>query len=295
MNVLRYPCILSVPTAVALGRFDGVHLAHKAVISAAAKDEAFEGAVFTFSDNPNKSPSALLTTEEEKVSRIRDCGIKHLVSATFDSVRDLSAEEFVDVVLCKSLNAKTVYCGYNYRFGKGASADINVLRALCEVRGIRLTAIDEVTVGDYTVSSTAIRNLLTEGKIEKANLLLGRNYSLNGQIVHGNAIGRTIDTPTLNIDVCRDKLLPMYGVYATFAHIDGRLCRAVTNIGVKPTVGSSAPTVETYLLDNSGDFYGKSCTVELVAFLRKEEKFQSLEALKAAIASDIRKATDILK
>lgn len=295
MNILSYPCKIKKTTAVALGRFDGVHPAHQKVISAAAENAlSLESAVFTFSDNPNKSSSFVLTTEKEKHELIKDCGIKHLVNADFDSVRNLSAEEFADKVLCKALNAKAVFCGYNYRFGKGACADVQTLSALCKERGIILTVINEVTAENLSVSSTAIRSLLSEGNIKKANLLLGRPYSIEGEIVRGNAIGRTIKTPTLNIATNKEKLLPLYGVYATFAHIEGKTYKAVTNIGVKPTIGSDTPTVETYLLDASGDFYNKNCKIELIDFLRAEEKFSNLDALKTAIALDIEKAKQIL-
>ncbi|MBR3971680.1 MAG: bifunctional riboflavin kinase/FAD synthetase [Ruminococcus sp.] len=296
MNILPYPCKINSPTAVALGRFDGVHPAHKAVISAAASNSlGLEGAVFTFSDNPNKSTSFVLSTQEEKYELIKECGIKHLVSADFDSVRNLSAEEFVDKILCNCLNAKAVFCGYNYRFGKGACADVNTLSTLCKDRGIILTVIDEITLDNSVISSTAIRKLLSQGEIKKASLLLGRPYSIKGKIIHGNAIGRTIETPTLNIDVHKEKLLPRFGVYATLAHIEGKTFKAVTNIGLKPTVGSDSPTVEAYLLEVKGDFYNKDCKIELVDFLRPEEKFSNLSELKSAISRDIEKAKHVLE
>lgn len=295
MNILSYPCTIKAPTAVALGRFDGVHPAHKAVISAAAENSlGLEGAVFTFSDNPNKSNPFVLTTQNEKHRLIKECGIKHLLSADFEAVRNLSAEEFVDLVLCKCLNAKAVFCGYNYRFGKGAEADIHTLKDLCNKRGLSLFIIDPITIGDSIVSSTAIRTLISRGEIKEANNLLGRLYSIEGNIVHGNAIGRTIETPTLNLDIQKEKLLPRFGVYATLAHIRQNTYKAVTNIGLKPTVGSDSPTVETYLLDTKGNFYNEVCKICLVDFIRAEEKFANLEALKKAIARDIEKAKEIL-
>lgn len=297
MKVYNYPCRASEPCAVALGRFDGVHLAHTAVIKSTVQKES-EGltpAVFTFCDNPNKATPMLLSTEEEKQSLIDSCGIKILVNATFDSVRNLSAEEFVSLVLKDSLNAKAVFCGYNYRFAKGAEADVNTLRTLCEKEGIPVTCVDEYICGDTTVSSTAIRKLLSEGNVLRAKELLGRSYTLKGKVIHGNAIGRTIETPTLNLDVAKDKLLPRFGVYATRAHIGEKTFDCVTNIGLKPTVGSDTPTVEVYLLDTKGDFYEKEVTLELVSFIRDEQKFENLSELKEAIAEDVKKAKAILK
>ncbi|MBQ2943324.1 MAG: bifunctional riboflavin kinase/FAD synthetase [Ruminococcus sp.] len=296
MKVYNYPCVLTSPTAVALGRFDGVHLAHTAVIkSAVQKEEGLTSAVFTFCDNPNKEASQVLCTEEEKQRLIEECGIQVLINATFESVRNLSAEEFVSLVLKKSLNAKAVFCGYNYRFAKGASADVNTLKALCEKEGIQVTCVNEYVCDNTTVSSTAIRNLLSEGDVSRAKKLLGRSYTLEGRVVHGNAIGRTIETPTLNLDVSKNKLLPRFGVYAALAHIGENTHKAVANIGLKPTVGSDSPTVEVYLLDANGDFYEKEVTLELVAFIRSEQKFENLDKLKEAIAIDTDKAKQLLK
>ncbi len=291
MKIYSYPCKLTAPTAIALGRFDGVHLAHKMVISAAAKHKGtLFGAVFTFCDNPNKPDPHLLTTEDEKHRFIANCGTEILINATFDSVRNMNAEEFFDLVLCRDLNAKAIFCGYNYRFGKGASADSETLARLCKEKGIDFTCIAEVE----GFSSTAVRALLSEGKVQAASEILGRNYTLKGNVIHGNALGRTIETPTLNIETDKAKLLPRFGVYATIATINGKAYRSVTNIGLKPTVGSEQPTVEAYLLDATGDFYGKEAELELIDFIRPEQKFSSLEALKETIKNDITKAINLL-
>ncbi len=292
MKIHSYPCKLTNPTAIALGRFDGVHLAHKAVISAATQLKGkLSPTVFTFCDNPNKANPYLLTTEEEKHRLIAQCGAQLLVNATFDSVRNMSAEEFFDLVLCRDLNAKAIFCGYNYRFGKGAVADSQTLAKLCKERGIDFTCIDEVE----GFSSTAIRSLLSEGNVRPAAKILGRNYTLKGDVIHGNALGRTIDTPTLNINVPKEKLLPLFGVYATIAKIDGKAYKSVTNIGLKPTVGSKDPTVEAYLLDATGDFYEKEAELELIDFIRPEQKFSSLKALGETIKNDIESAFKILE
>ena len=295
MKTFTFPCKTESPTAVALGRFDGVHLAHKAVISAAAQNKAgLIPAVFTFCDNPGKAAHSVLTTQAEKVELIEECGIKLLINSHFETVRNLSAEEFVQQVLCDSLNAKAVYCGYNYRFGKGACADAETLKELCAQRGISVTCTNEIVLSGFSVSSTAVRNLLAEGKVKTAAELLSYNYSLKGNIIHGNALGRTIGTPTLNVKVSKEKQLPLYGVYATLATIDGKVYKSVTNIGLKPTVGSDAPTVETYLLDTQGDFYSKDAKIELVDFIRTEQKFSSLEELRSVINQDVEKAKEIL-
>ena len=276
---------------MALGRFDGVHRAHKAVITAATEfHKTLTPAVFTFCDNPGKSTAKLLCTQSEKEALIENCGTQLLVNATFDSVRNLSAEEFVTEVLIKRLNAKAILCGYNYRFGKGACGNVDTLKELCRNHSLQLVCIEEL----QGVSSTSVRNLLSDGKVRKAAELLGRNYCLSGEIIHGKALGRTIETPTLNINVPKEKLLPRYGVYATLATIDGTTYKSVTNIGMKPTVGTDTPTTETYLLDAQGNFYAKHAEIELVEFLREEQKFSSLEELRSVINLDIEKAKSTL-
>ncbi|MBQ1977294.1 MAG: bifunctional riboflavin kinase/FAD synthetase [Ruminococcus sp.] len=295
MKILSYPTTIENPTAVALGRFDGVHSAHKAVILGAVNNaENLVPTVFTFCDNPGKAHHSLLTTEKEKHHQIANLGVKLLMNVRFETLRNLSAEEFVSDVLCGLMNAKAVYCGYNYRFGKGASADVTTLRRLCAVHGISVTCTDEFSTSGMSVSSTTIRRLLCDGNVRTAAELLGRNYTLSGEVIHGNALGRTIQIPTLNIEPPKEKQLPLFGVYATRTTIDGKTYKSITNIGVKPTVGSDSPTVETYLLDAQGDFYCKDVKVELIDFLREERKFSSLEELKSTITKDIEKAHQIL-
>lgn len=296
MKIYNYPCKLNTPTAVALGQFDGVHPAHQAVIRCASAEstKGLTPAVFTFCDNPGKKSSFLLSTQEEKRTLIENCGTQVMINATFESVRYLSAEDFVKLVLKDALCAKAVFCGYNYRFGKGASADAESLRILCEKEGIRVTCVNEYTIDSTTVSSTEIRTLLSMGDVARAEKLLGRAYTLCGKVIHGNAIGRTIETPTLNIDVAKEKLLPKFGVYACYAYIDKKKHKAVANIGLKPTVGSEVPTVEAFLLDTQGDFYEKEVTLELVSFIRPEQKFDSLLQLRETIKNDINTARDLL-
>ncbi|MBQ9742528.1 MAG: bifunctional riboflavin kinase/FAD synthetase [Ruminococcus sp.] len=295
MKILKYPCVIPVDTAVALGRFDGVHHGHSAVISAAVKckDQGLVPVVFTFSDNPGKEPHGLLTTESEKYTLLEQLGVQIVVTVAFDEVRNMSPEDFVSCLLLGQLRAKEIFCGYNYRFGAGAAADADTLAQLCAEEGVNVTCIPEVMVGDRQVSSTAIRKLISEGKVLAGEELLGHRYSLSGKVVHGNAIGRKINTPTLNIDVDKQKLLPRYGVYAAKVFTDGVEYNSVCNIGEKPTVGSELPTVEAYLLDVKGDFYDAEVTLELLEFIRPEQKFSDIESLRSVISKDISEARRI--
>ena len=297
MKALQYPQKSETSCAVALGFFDGVHPAHRKILDAAVlkKAEGLTPCVFTFDSIPAKGSSRLLTTFEERKKLIEKSGIELFVSASFDDLKDMTAEEFVKDVLIETLNAKAVFCGFNYRFAKGAAADTETLRILLESLGAKLYVTEEITTEQGVLSSTLIRNLLSEGKVKEASLLLSRNYSLTGEIVHGNALGRTIDTPTLNIKVSGEKLLPRFGVYASRVTLGEKTFDAVTNIGMKPTVGSDIPTVEAFLLNASGDFYGDVATLELAEFIRPEQKFSSLGELKTQITKDIEKAKSILK
>ena len=289
MEVLKYPCKLQRPTAVALGQFDAVHCAHAKVIGAASKmkQSGLAPCVFTFSDNPGKVHTDVLVTEEEKLELFKNLSVEVVVSTEFDLIRHYSAEEFVRKVLVESLGAKAVFCGFNYRFGKGAAGDVQTLTNLCAQYGVSVCCVDEVDVDDMVVSSTAIRNHLSDGRLETANRMLGREYSLCGRVVHGNGIGRTISTPTLNVDVPREKLLPKFGVYVCEALVDAVSYRAVCNIGCKPTVGSDFPTVEVYLLDAKGDFYGDFACVKLLEFVREERRFEDMAELRKQIAQDV--------
>ena len=295
MQILSYPAKISAPTAVALGYFDGVHTAHQKIL-VAAKDNphGYLPVVFTFAEM-SKSIDGRLTTKEEKHRLFRQSGMEILVNADFKSLCDKSAEEFVKEVLSENLCAKAVCCGYNYRFGKGAAADVNTLRTLCKKEGIEVIVIDEITMDNTEVSSSTIKSLLKKGDVKEAAALLGRPYSISGEIIHGNALGRTISTPTLNIRADESKLLPRFGVYAALVKMQERTFRSVANIGLKPTVGSDIPTVEAYLLGENGDFYGEEAELSLVEFIRDEQKFESLDALKSQILSDTQRAEEILK
>ncbi len=294
MQILSYPAKIETPTAVALGYFDGVHTAHNRILTAAVQNPSgYTPAVFTFTEMA-KSSEGRLTTNEEKHRLFEDAGIEILVSADFSSLCSKSAEEFVHEVLSENLCAKAVCCGYNYRFGKGAEADINTLKALCEKEGIQVFVTNEVTCENTEVSSSSVKKLLKNGAVREAALLLGRSYTLSGEIIHGNALGRTISTPTLNIRVDERKLLPRFGVYAALVRMGDKTFRSVANIGLKPTVGSEKPTVEAYLLNESGNFYGENATLSLIDFIRDEKKFQNLAELKEQIRIDTEKAEEIL-
>ncbi|MDO5123944.1 MAG: bifunctional riboflavin kinase/FAD synthetase [Eubacteriales bacterium] len=298
MEILSYPQKAEKPTAVALGFFDGVHMAHRQIIGLAVsqKDMGLTPAVFTFAELPQKSPTGLLTDNSEKQGIFKNLGVELLCLCDFDAVKTFTPREFVEKVLSNTLHAEAVVCGYNFRFGKEAKGDTETLKALCKEFGIKLFVLDEVFSGNTQVSSSNIKKLLKDGELKEANRLLKEDYSFEGKVIHGKKIGRKMGKPTLNIELCPQKFLPRFGVYACEVSLSGTLYKAVANIGVKPTVtGENIPTLEAFLIDAEGDFYGDTARVSLVEFLRDEKKFESIAELQKTIEADTEKAKEILK
>lgn len=283
-------------TAVALGMFDGVHLGHRAVFERAESfdEHGAEAAVFTFDseslgDKHGKS-YRYVVPNSLKLDMIRQAGIKNICCADFSELRNYEAEEFVKVVLAGKMNAVKVVCGPDFRFGRGAAGNVDSLRKYGAKYGFEVSTVDPVVVDGNVVSSSRIRELLSEGDVKKANALLGYRYKIKRSVEDGNHIGRTIDFPTINQSFDEGQLIPAYGVYATSVVIDGKQYDGITNIGVKPTVEKECrPLAETHILGFSGDLYGKMLEVSFSDFLRPERKFDSLDALKMQIQIDINK------
>ena len=284
-------------TAVALGMFDGVHLGHRAVFERAESfdEHGAEAAVFTFDseslgDKHGKS-YRYVVPNSLKLDMIRQAGIKNICCADFSELRNYEAEEFVKVVLAGKMNAVKVVCGPDFRFGRGAAGNVDSLRKYGEKYGFEVSTVDPVVVDGNVVSSSRIRELLSEGDVEKANALLGYSYKIKRSVEDGNHIGRTIDFPTINQSFGEGQLIPAYGVYATETYIDGKRYSSVTNVGVKPTVEKNCkPLAETHIIGFSGDLYGREIEVGFKRFIRGEQKFASLDELKAQISEDIREA-----
>lgn len=277
-----------VPRAVALGLFDGVHLGHRRVIYEAVGHDGLRAAVFSFGRaaaalKPNASA---LCTKAQKETYFRLLGVDEWLRADFDAFRHLSPEDFVEQVLDRQLHAKVVCCGNNFHFGHRGSGDVVALQALCAARGIRVIAVPELTDDEGAVSSDRIRRLIERGDVGKASTLLGHPFSLELPIVHGHQLGRTIGSPTANQVLPPHFVLPRAGVYTSAVVIDGRTYYGVSNVGVHPTVGAEVPTCETWIEDFNGDIYGRTLSVTLTSFLRDEQRFPSLDALKQQIQAD---------
>lgn len=300
MNVFRTLEPSAGDSAVALGNFDGLHIGHQKVISLAL-DGATDGllpTVFTFEENPLVDlvggAGGRLQTQDEKIGFLRSMGVRQLYMLDFRSVKDLSAEEFVEHVLIKCMRAKKVCCGFNFTFGRGGKADSAALSALCKARGVEVSVAQAVLLDGTPVSSTRIRGLVESGRVEDAQRLLGRPFGYCMPVQHGQKLGHSLGTPTLNQELPQGFVQPKFGVYVSRVSIEGENYFGVTNVGIRPTVGADHPISETWMPDyRGGDLYGKSIRVELLRFLRPEHRFSTLEELQRAIVRDGNRARKI--
>ena len=275
--------------AVALGTFDGFHSGHKMVIDK-ARLSVGKSAVLLFDQHPQKvlfkkSPGELIT-ETQRNKLLKSWSVEP-ITVSFSEIMSLTYEEFFYKILVEKLGATALSCGFNYRFGANANGNPENLRELCEKQGIELFVSDAVLFEGEPVSSTRIRSLIKQGDIESANAMLGREFSYDFLVVHGDARGRTIDSPTINQFFTEDFIVPQYGVYASYSIIDGKKYPSVTNVGIRPTIeGTSKERSETNIIGFEGDLYDKQISVQLLKKIREEMKFSGLDELRAQIARD---------
>ncbi|PZC47095.1 MAG: riboflavin kinase / FMN adenylyltransferase [Chloroflexi bacterium] len=285
------------PTTVTIGVFDGVHRGHIAllrrVIDRAGSNGSAAGVV-TFHPHPQHVlrpdvPLSYLSSLEDRLSLLTEAGLDVVAPITFTSeLSQTDARDFVRV-LVEELQLTELVTGPDFALGRQRGGNLDALRALGDELGFQVSVIDMVRDDseDAKISSSDIRAALAEGAIERVNDLLGRRFSLHGPVVKGFERGHTIGFPTANIAVGADRALPATGVYATFAHIDGRAHASATNIGVRPTFDDNeAISVECHVLDYEADLYDRDLRIDLVARLRGEVKFDGIEALKAQLAQD---------
>jgi len=289
--------------AVALGFFDGLHLGHMAVIRETVRQAKINGltpCVFTFTTlRGGPSPKDCETLVSQRISEqiLAAEGIREIIRPAFSAFGDLSPAKFVRDILIGSFGAASVICGEDYRFGKNASGNAETLSELCG-GDANVTVIPSVWTdigGEVPISSSIIRALLREGDVRKAAKLLGRPFSIDFTVTGGRRLGRTLGAPTINQHFPDSFIKPKFGVYASVSHVDGSRFSSVTNVGIKPTVGSDAVLAETYIHGFSGDLYGQDIQVDLLAFIRPEQKFESVDQLKSQILLDSEEARKIAK
>ncbi len=272
--------------SVALGCFDGVHRGHRRLLERAASEKELMPAVWTFSE-PVTLP--FIDSVPDRLSLFGKNGIRLAVCEDFKAVRSLSPEDFVRR-LTETLRVRLFVCGEDYRFGIDRTGDAETLKRYAEKYGARAEVIPPIMAGNEKISSSLIRRLLALGDVEQANELLGRRFSVTGQVLHGKRIGRSVGLPTVNQRLEAGRVELKHGVYDSVTVINGKRLPSITNIGVRPTVNSNEGdvTCETHVIDESLDVYGENVAVELCRFAREEKKFESLEALRAAVEADIR-------
>lgn len=284
------------PTVATLGTFDGVHLGHKKIIerlTQEAEKSNTESLVLTFFPHPRmvlqgNSDIQLLNTIQEKAELLKSIGLQNLIIHPFDqSFSQLGAEEFVKTILVDRFNIKKIIIGHDHRFGKNRSADINDLIAYGKTYDFEVEQISAEEIDEVSISSTKIRKALLSGDIQLANEYLGYNYFITGTVVKGRQLGRTIGFPTANLKIEEDyKLIPLNGVYIVKSYWNGKEVFGMMNIGTNPTVDGKERTIETNFLDFEEDLYGKEMRIYFLQRIRSEEKFDSIDTLKAEIEND---------
>jgi riboflavin kinase / FMN adenylyltransferase len=284
---------------LALGNFDGVHRGHRKILDRVKRVATERGAtsvVMTFDPHPprvvrpDKAPP-LLMTKDQKLAAIADAGVQGAAIVRFTpELSHLEPETFVRTVLVEWLHVAEVWVGANFLFGHDRAGNFSLLRVLGARYGFKAEKIDPVRYKDFVVSSTRVRRLVSEGRVDEAGALLGHEYFIEGTVMHGDQRGRSLGFPTANL-CTENELLPPHGVYATTARIGAIVHPSVTNVGTRPTVDRSGRTaIETHIFDLDSDLYGQSIRVGFVQRLRDERTFDSLDLLRAQIDADCGRA-----
>lgn len=275
------------PTAISLGKFDGLHRGHQQLLTRILqkKQEGLASVIFTFDFGSSKG----LMLHTERKDMLEKWGIDYLLECPFvPEISHMEPADFVRKVLKEQLHAAYLAVGTDFHFGYQRKGDYRLLQQMAGECGYVVEVVEKEQYHGRDISSTFIREELAKGNMELVHTLLGYPYSVTGEIVHGRAVGRSIGVPTINLLPDERKLLPPNGVYATRSQIQGKTYQGITNIGCKPTVsGAQVIGVETYLFDVDADLYGETATVSFYAFERPEQKFDSLQLLKEQLARDV--------
>lgn len=287
MDILRYENANLNNTAVALGKFQGLHKGHMLLIEEVLRlsyEEDLNSVVFTI-DMPQEKA---INLPVERYHILEDCGIDYNVSCEFSKeFASMSPREFVENILINKLDAKYVVVGTDFRFGNKRAGDVSLLKSYGEEYGFFVVAIDKLAIDDIIVSSTYIRELISVGNMKAVSRYMGRDYIIKGKVMRGKQLGRTIGFPTANIIPDSSKLLPPFGAYYTEVEVDGSIYKAITNVGNNPTIDENNHiTVEANIIEFSDDIYDKEITIYFKDFVRGEMKFTDIEELKKQLEID---------
>ncbi len=289
-------------TLLTIGVFDGVHLGHRRLISELVEQAArrhWLAGVVTFRQHPEDMLSSgrklpFLTDIETRTQLLKDAGVDFIVPLSFTaSLAEMDARRFIHL-LQKNLKMRGLVVGADFALGKRREGDVGALKKLGEEMGFTLSIVPPLEINGEVVSSTSIRKAMAEGDMKKVHALTGRYFTLHGKVVTGAGRGEGLGFPTANLGVSSGQALPPDGVYAGLAHVNGKVYQAMTNIGKSPTFGGGRRTIESFLLDYSGDLYGTELSVDFVARLRDEKKFNNAGELKKQLAKDVKQGKKIL-
>ncbi|MEG0615760.1 MAG: bifunctional riboflavin kinase/FAD synthetase [Oscillospiraceae bacterium] len=289
-------------TAVALGLFDGLHSGHQDVIHKAVDfiPQGISPAIFTFETDTvttkGRGGVDVILAKDLKHELLSRLGVEYIYSPDFLNFKELTAVEFVRLVLRDKLRAKYVICGDDFRFGKGALCGRKELEVLCAEHDITVIVIPPTIIDGDIVSSTRIRNHIRNGEIQLANRLLGYPFTLRLPVVHGNEIGRTMNFPTINQYFPKRQVVPRFGVYASTTIVHEKSYKSITNVGVKPTVGGeTTPLAETNIFGCTDKLYGETIQISLQQFIRPETKFDSINELKEQLEKDVAAVKELVR
>lgn len=283
------------PTVVALGNFDGIHRGHQEIINRSVREAETAGlksGVFTFSNHTSTilktvPPVKNILYPDQKISILESMGVDYLFNIPFtEEILAMEPVTFIDEILVKKFNIREAYCGFNYSFGHKASGTPEILMHEGILRGFGIHVQEPYTIDGIVVSSTYIRQLIAEGRMEECTKFMGRMYSIDGDVAVGNKIGRTIGFPTCNTVVDDTMIAPPNGVYITMCTVNGVRHPSVTNVGVKPTIGTYEKNIETHIFNFNEDVYGRKIRVEFIRHTRPEMKFNGIDELRKQIEND---------
>jgi len=294
--------IFDKPVGIGLGTFDGLHIGHMALINILineCKQAGLSSVLYTFSRHPEnvinkRLQTPLITTEAKKIELLKETELDYVFFEEFNEIfSKITAEDFVKSILVDRFKIKLAVAGFNYRFGYGGHGDVKLLEELGKVHNFKVIIVPPIKLENEVVSSTLIRNAIINGNIEKANKLLGRAFSISGEVKGGRSMGRKLGFPTANIYPENNHVLPKEGVYITRTLLDGRFYNSVTNIGSNPTFAENNPiSIETYILDFHQDIYNKHIEVFFIKEIRGEKKFKNKDELMNQVREDINKAKE---
>lgn len=281
-------------SVVTIGNFDGIHKGHQVLIEKAteyAKKNNVISTVFTFNNHPVNyfKPNSIknIITNNDKIKILKTMGVDYIINIPFDEyMTKISGYDFVKDILIDKLGVKKIIVGHDFTFARNKEGNIALLKELSKKYGFLLEIVNPVKIDDIRISSSYIRKLILDGKVEDARKYLGRNYKLSGEVIHSKKLGRTIGFPTANISIDENIIIPKVGIYATKVYVNGTIYYGATNVGYNPTVNGKKLSIETNILEFNDDIYGKIITIEFLERIRDEKKFNGIEELKEQLQKD---------